>query len=72
MSDAPVTLVENYWFQAMWTTHGSKCKQPGLAKVKTIMKSNFNPLDIELIQPAPSVECDVPVYRLTASKGLKN
>ena len=29
-----------------------------------------NPLDVELIQHAPSVECAVPVYRLTASKGL--
>ena len=28
-------------------------------------------LDVELILHAPSVECVVPVYRLTASKGLK-
>ena len=70
MTDAPVTLVDNYWFQAMWTTHGLKCKPPGLAKVRTIVKSNFNPLDVELILPTPSVEYDVPVYRPTVSKGL--
>ena len=29
-----------------------------------------SPLDVELIQHAPSVECAVPVDRLTASKGL--
>ena len=30
----------------------------------------LSPLDVELIWQAPSVECAVPVYRLTASKGL--
>ena len=24
MTAAPVTLVDNYWFQAMWTTHGAR------------------------------------------------
>ena len=41
MADAPVTLVDNYWFQAMLTTHDSMCKSPGLAKVKPVVKSNF-------------------------------
>ena len=41
MTDAPVILVDNYWFQAMLTTQDSKCKPPGSVKVKTIMKSNF-------------------------------
>ena len=48
MTDAPVTLVDNYWFQAMWKTHGSKCKPPGLAKVKTIVKSNFKEQKLKL------------------------
>ena len=48
MSDAPVTLVDNYWFQAMWTTHDSKCKPSRLAKVKTIVKSNFKEQKLKL------------------------
>ena len=32
--------------------------------------NSLNPLDVELIWHAPSVECAVPVYRFTASKGL--
>ena len=32
--------------------------------------TKVSPLNVELIQHASSVECDVPVYRLTASKGL--
>ena len=40
--------VDNYWFQAMWTTHGSKCKPPGLAKVKHIVKSNFKEQKLKL------------------------
>ena len=48
MTDAPVTLVDNYWFQVMWTTHGSKCQKPGLAKVKTIVKSNFKEQKLKL------------------------
>ena len=32
--------------------------------------TKVSPLDVDLIQHAPSVECAVPVYRLMASKGL--
>ena len=31
---------------------------------------SLSPLDVKLIWHAPSVECTVPVYRFTASKGL--
>ena len=48
MTDAPVTLVDNYWFHAMLTTHNSKCKPPGLAKVEKIVKSNFKEQKLKL------------------------
>ena len=35
-----------------------------------IFISILNPLDVELIWHAPSVECALPVYRLTASKWI--
>ena len=48
MADSPMTLVDNYWFQAMLTTHDSKCKPLGFAKVKTIVKSNFKEQKLKL------------------------
>ena len=37
---------------------------------KVCYLTKVSPSDVELIWHAPSVECAVPVYRLTASKGL--
>ena len=39
---------------------------------KGVFFTKVSPLNVELIWHAPSVECAVPVYRLTASKGLRN
>ena len=32
ITDAPVIIVDKYWFQAMLTTHDSTCKPPGSEK----------------------------------------
>ena len=51
----PLSHTENVWLKFTY---------------EQLMQIDSNPLDVELIWHAPSVECAVPVYRLTASKGL--